>query len=194
LTTTVTIPGGTATLRDPGKLKVKHRRRMTVLTQEFGMARFMEIMTIGSAAQSINGGVLEMAEVMDSMHLTPRESELMQLMNEAAVWQLLDSWTLPDPLPATADDVGEMDQGVYDVLMAECGRLQAEHMAATGTGPDGQPADPFSVAMVEDLTSPTGASVASNGPSTGAGPRRVPSDRKKPSGGRRTATAPPSRD
>lgn len=167
---TVNIPGGTATLREPEQLKVKHRRPIQILVGSLGQARAEELQrTIAE------GGI----RALDTLGLTEHEYELIFRMNEATLFAFLESWTIDDPLPLSADDVGDMRGDVYDALMIEAAKVR--------TVPD----DRFTLAAVEDLSSPTGASVGSSGRSTGA--RRAPSDRKKPSGSRSTSTAARSR-
>lgn len=164
----VDIPGGTATFRDPDALAVRHRRPVQVLAGVLGQDRSQQI------GQSLAAGA-----TLDSLGLDEREYLILLRMNEATLYALLESWSIGDPLPRTADEIGDMNGIVYDALMAEAARL-----SLTLAGDDEQ----FTLAAVGDTDSPTGASAASKGPSAVVA-RRAPSDRKKPSGGRSTATA-----
>jgi hypothetical protein len=176
--TTVDIPGGTATLRDPDKLAVRHRRPMQVLVGVLGPARMREV------AHAIQAGGVD---GLHSLGLSEHEMETVLRLTDATVFALLESWTVDAPLPRSMDDVGDMDARVYDVLTAVCGRINADFIASQPVGDDGQPVDVFGPDGVEDPDSPTGASVASRGRSTVA-VKRAPSDRKKPAGGRSTGT------
>lgn len=166
---TVQIPGGTAVLRDASQLKVKHRRPIQVLVGSLGPARAEQMQRV-IAEDGVRG--------LDRLGLSPREYELIFLMNEATLYAVLESWTIEDPFPQSAEDIGDMRGDLYDALMVEAAKVAV-------------PDDRFSLTAVEDLESPTGASVASSGRSAGA--RKAPSDRKKPSGSRSTATAVRSR-
>jgi hypothetical protein len=114
---------------------------------------------------------------LDALGLTEAEYDLLLRMNEATIYAVLESWTLEDPLPASASEVGEMQGGVFDALQIAVAQLNL-----TGD-------ERFSIEAIDDLTSPTGASAGSNAPSAKAVARRAPSDRRKPSGGRSTASA-----
>ena len=161
----IEIPGGTATFRDPDQLAVRHRRPVQVLAGVLGHERAQQI------GQALAGGA-----TLDSLSLDEREYLILLRMNEATLFALLESWTIGDPMPQSADDVGDMNCVVYEALMAEASRI---NMAAD---------DGFTLAAVKDPESPTGASAGSTGRSAAVA-RRAPSDRKRPSGGRSTATA-----
>lgn len=52
------------------------------------------------------------------LHLTERQWILVHDMNLAIAWALLEAWSLPDPLPATPDELLDVPPGVYDTVMA----------------------------------------------------------------------------
>lgn len=165
-------------MRSPDGLAVKHRRPMQILVSMLGPAK---VRAVNAAAK--NG------YDMSGLGLSYDDFALVMQLGDATIYALLESWTLDAPLPRSISEVTDMPGDVYDVLTVEAMRVNAEYAATLPKDPDtGDPIDPFGLAAVEDLTSPTGASVASKGPSTAVA-RRAPSDRKKPSGGRSTGTA-----
>ena len=113
-------------------------------------------------------------DALYNLGLTEEELDLVIRVQEATVFAWLESWTLPDPLPERAADIGRMPGVVFDALVAESGRLTRE---TAYRAPDGSLVDPFSVDAVEDADSPTGATAGSSGPSAVA--VRRPSDHMK---------------
>lgn len=140
--TTINIPGGTATLRDPEDIRVKHRRPIQVLALSMS-PEARQVLDSAQPGSDISFGGLPEADITNLIRI-----------NEAAVYARLLSWTIPDPLPESAQDVEEMRGVVYDVLMAECVRSAAD-LATDGAG---RVVDQFSVGAVEDQGSPIGAS------------------------------------
>lgn len=51
------------------------------------------------------------------MRLTPEQGEFLDVIREATVLALLESWTLDRPLPKTAEELGEIDGDDYDALL-----------------------------------------------------------------------------
>ena len=179
MSSTIDIPGGQATFRGPDEITARGRRAILLLAQEIGVPRFQAI------TEALND-----PDAAALLGQTRAERALMLTMPDATIFAHLQSWTLDRPLPETVEDVGDLPVPLYDALLAEATRISQEMIKNAPRDADGQViADRFGVGAVEDLGSPTGASVGSNGRSTGAAARRAPSDHKKPSGGRSTATA-----
>ena len=178
MSTTVQIPGGTAILRDPGALAVKHRRPLQLL---IGMLGPQVAQTVAREIQ--RDGVDGLA----GLGLSLEQLGTVMQLTDATVFALLESWTLDAPLPRGLTDVGDMDTAVYDALTDACVKVQTAWQASQPVDEDGQPVDTFSVAAIEDLDSPTGACDGSSGRSAQV-VRRTPSDRRKPSTGRSTGT------
>lgn len=181
MSTTVQLPNGhSATLRDPKDMTVRHRRPLQILTSTLGQKRFMEIVL--AQAKTV-------AEAIEELGLTEHEHEILFRMTDATVYGLLESWTLDEPLPSSADDVMDIPGWAMDVLAVETGKVMAAYMAERGTNPNGTPIDPFSVDAADDPSSPTGASAGSNGSSAaGAGRRTSKTTTKRSGGSPRTGT------
>lgn len=135
---TVTVPGGQVTLRDPAALTVAQRRPIRRLLMQIGEARFAEI----QAGVDTDGA---------DVALTEREAALLDEMQEQTTLALLDSWTLPDPIPTTPDELGAMPGPLYDAISVEVAKLNADAAAAAAFDVD---------SGLDNQDSPTGASAA----------------------------------
>jgi hypothetical protein len=141
---TITIPGGTAVLRDT--LTVRQRRPLQVV----GATLPKELVDIVDAAQADTNGRIR----LDELGLTEGTASIMFRMQDASIVAFLDSWSLTDgagapvPLP-TMDTVGDMPGDVYDAIgLAVSKRGAAEINGMGDASPDG----------VTDPESPTGPS------------------------------------
>ena len=87
----------------------------------------------------------------ENYDITREEAQQLLSANEIAVAVFLKSWTLrledgsPRPIPATADEVLDLDRELYDALVAQSAKLLVQSNL-----------DDFSVDAVEDSSSPTG--------------------------------------
>ena len=167
------VPGGTARFRDTTEVTARGRRPLMLLSSEIDPNRFRQIM----AAANDEAMLAELA-------LTRAEREVLLTFPDATVLALLESWTLPLPLPTTLDEIGDLPCALYDALWTQANAVNA---AAQARDADGAPVDPWGVGAVEDLTSPTGASGGSSGRSPAAA-RKAPSDRRKRSSSPSTAS------
>lgn len=139
---TVTIPGGTAVLRE--KLTVRQRRPLIAasVTMSSDLQR-----RIQDAPEDANGDV-----AMSDANLTEAEADLMLRMQELTVVAFLESWSLldeagePVPIP-TMETLGDIDSEVFDVLSVAVASRGAKEINGIGdTTPD----------AVKDPESPTG--------------------------------------
>jgi hypothetical protein len=158
---TVEIPGGTAVLREPAELKVKHRR----LIETTAMAASAVIAKLPADATD--------QTAFADLSLTRSEATALMEMQDATIVALLDSWTLPQPLP-NLDTVGELDTAVYDALAQATRSLGAEVAQGVSFTPSEDPASPTSGATDSD-----GSSKAEVAPM---------STQPQPSGGESTST------
>lgn len=132
----ITIPGGTAVLRESHELTERHRRPIKMIVAQLGP----------NAQEKMLGW---QAGTYD---LTEHDAELMFKNHDAVIWCYLKSWSLDRPVPDDWREVGNSIPGdVYDALMAAC----MEQDQATA-----EAADSFGVDGVEDEQSPTGPSAA----------------------------------
>ncbi len=147
----VEIPGGTAVLRDPDDLKIRHRR----LVESAAVAASGVLARIPQDALGDGSDPEAVAEAAAALSMTRAEADAMYELQDATIVALLERWTLPDDLP-TMETVGDMDPKVYDALAEATKAAGAKVAAATDFGPD--PED----------GSPTVGSEPSNGPLTPA--------------------------
>jgi hypothetical protein len=87
----------------------------------------------------------------NNLVLGANEVELFQRFQYACIVALVESWTLPDPLP-TMETIQDMDAEVYDVLADAVAPLAMKLIAGVEFGPDG----------AGDPSSPTGPSPVSS--------------------------------
>lgn len=196
--TTVPVPGGEAVLRDPRALTVRQKRPIKLIMEQIGMVRLRDIIL----AQSISppedvdltdaeaeAFARDKAAGLDALQLTRAELTLLYEMNDAGIWALLAEWwdtdetgqrTVEHPVPRSVDEVQDLPDAMYDVLGAECAKLQAEDILRNG----------FDLDSIEDPDSPTGASEGSQTPSEAAPSAASTEPGVLPGGS--TATAPSS--
>lgn len=169
---TVLIPGGAAVLRDPRTLTVGQKRPMQIVQARLGK-RFQQIVTAQAILPPPNAELTdeqwadaaeEAGAAMETLQLTEQEYELLFRLNDAAMYAIIQSWTLVDddglalPLPRNVDEVALMRDDVYTVLSLHVASMQATFMAENGFGLD----------SIEVPDSPTGASAGSSPSSVGA--------------------------
>jgi hypothetical protein len=156
---TVQIPGGEAVLSSSRAEMTPRRLREVELLQ----SRLGKKITsaVGASMITCEGDVVvdnrdELDEdgtpkfTADPVDVSPRELRLMTELTDAWTWALLRSWTLPEPLPATPDDILDLSIDVFNALRFEASRIVVDMMAEPG----------FTVDSVEDRNSPTGDSGA----------------------------------
>jgi len=176
MTTRVELPGGFAILRDQEELRGRDRNLIKAAAMAAGPA-------IEKMPDAVSEGKLEgeseedmqarLGSEMGDVHLTWQESLALLELRQATVVAVLQSWSLPDPLP-TMETIGDLPADLYDALDAAIGGLPTAIAAETNF--DAQPG----------TKNPTGSSRSSDGPSTdGATPQLIPST---PSDGESTAT------
>ena len=189
MSTTIDLPNGhTATLRDPADQTVGQRRPMMVLISAFGEARFRELITAGLTDdgerpvtdEEKRRATATQNAVIEAMGLSETDWDLLLRTTNATVYGLLESWTLPQPVPESVADVDDIPGWASDAIAEAAVKLQADHMAANG----------MTVDAVEVPDSPTGASAVSDGYSAAeaAASTTFPSTPELPSTSTGTAT------
>lgn len=183
MTTTITIPGGTAELYGPRELTPRRRKPSELLATMLGRT----LTQIGTAQRLLcdglvvedrtrilekDGEIVPVGEDEDidqviaesgatrkylgpDLDLTRSQLALINELNDVGAWALLKSWTLPDPLPATPDAFLDIPGPVYDAVRAEAAKIIAESKdIATVFSPDALGDDPDQA----DTSLPTSAS------------------------------------
>lgn len=186
MSTIVEIPGGTAVLRDPSEVTARHSRPYRKIVLSLGLGRFAEIIEADTVravmSADIENDAAAIAKLSDEMNLTEDEAEKLERLSDALIVKWLASWSLPQPIPTTIDEVLDMPDKLRDALAGHIGKAEAANMeeeSRFNVGP-----------AVEDPDSPTGASVALR-------PPRRPTDRstsktstrKRAAGSKNTSTA-----
>jgi hypothetical protein len=153
MTTTVEIPGGTATLRAPEDLTARHTRPLKSVMLALGPERFAEAASSDAvkAAQAAGNNPAAGMALIAELDLTEDEASLLEKVNDAIVWKWLANWTIPRPLPTSIDEILDWPDTLRDALVEATAPVEAAHQAAEAN-------DRFGVAAVEDPQSPTGAS------------------------------------
>ena len=171
---TVTIPGGTACLRENTEIKIRHRR--LIETAAVAAAQIMAKID----PEKVKAGLLDMA----ALDVTRQEADRLYEVQDATIVAVLDSWTLPMPVP-DMDTIGDLDPDVYQALADASKDIGAQVAARV----DFDPTDPHSPGFHETPTlrssgSESGSSAdpaqtnpdtspqtpATTGTSTGTGP------------------------
>ena len=140
---TITIPGGTALLREREEIKVRHRRLIEAASVAAASA-------VSKLPQDNTN--LDMVQIA-SLDLTAAEANSLFALQDATIIATLESWTLPDPIP-TLDTIGDLDPGLYDAV-AEATREEGQQIAAKV---DFEPADPTAPGFDATPTEPSAAS------------------------------------
>lgn len=157
MSTTIDIGRGhTASLRDPADMTVGQRRSLQVAISAFGEKRFNDLIRAGLTPEG-EAPVTpeETAEVntrqevtLAQMNLTETDWDLLLRVTNASVYGVLESWSLPQPIPASPTEVDNIPAWAADAITSASAKAQAEHIVATDTTVDG----------IENPESPTGAS------------------------------------
>ena len=146
----ITIPGGTAVMLTTKELTPRRRRPIQMLD----VMRGPIFAKIREARRVIHpDGTVEETEGLygPDLVLTEQDAAMLTSYQDVQIFARLQSWTLPEPLPVSADALLDIPGDVYDALAD--GVVKAE--AADG-------ANPFvaSEETLENPASPTGASAA----------------------------------
>ena len=162
---TIEIPGGWATIRSRDELRGRDRNLIKAAAMAAAPA-------IAKMPDSVTGGAVEgeteeqaqarVAAEVGELSLTWQESMALLELRQATVCAVLQSWTLPLPLP-TMDTIGDLDADLYDALDTAIGGVTTAITAAEN----------FEVQPGEE--NPTGTSESSDSPlKDGAEPTLIP--------------------
>ena len=125
----ITIPGGMARIREPQELKLRQRRMVE-------HAAIAAAHVIGK----LPDGADETTKISDIPALSLADAEAITNLQDATIIAVLESWTLPEPLP-TMETLGDLDVATYDALAAAAKDLNG---ARVDFAPSPDPASPTS--------------------------------------------------
>lgn len=150
MSSTVTIPGGTAELFTKSELTPRRRRPLEKLDVQNGPL-FAKIKVARKVTKADGSSEENVGLFGPDLILTDHDAELLTKYQDAKVWARLKSWTLPEAVPASPDALLDISGDVYDALAVAVAGLEAEE---AGLG------NQFEVSEenLENPESPTGAS------------------------------------
>jgi len=156
VTVTVDIPGGQATFREQDELTVGASRAVARALRRVRR----DVITAPTIA--VDGQIVDESADPDEgdeakaptdliglpIDLTEDDLDATWAVGDVMILAMLESWTLPGPVPADSAALEALTQPVYMALQQQVAKMQrAEATKADQFGPDG----------VEDPASPTGA-------------------------------------
>jgi len=144
---TFDIPDGTVTFREKTDLSVGQSRAIALATRRLPKRALF-------AAEANGDGTPAKGETDGlgfPVDLTDEEIEATWAYNDTLLLAYTAGWTLDQPLPKNAEEIGQLDSPVYGAL---CQAIAKHVRPAKG---EEEPVDEFSVDAVEEQASPTGA-------------------------------------
>ena len=108
MTTEISLPGGTAVLKEKSELTNKEMKRLNK-AQLAAAAGALHAQELGFKREDKDTWALV-------ARLTPEEMDVVDLFQREAVVARLVSWTLERPLPTTADEVDNLPLSIYTPL------------------------------------------------------------------------------
>ena len=108
MTTEITLPGGTAVLKDKSELTNKEMKRLSK-AQMVAAAGALHAQELGFDKEDKDTWVFV-------ARLTPEEMDAVDTFQRAAVVERLVSWTLPRPMPQNIDEVDDLPLSIYTPL------------------------------------------------------------------------------
>lgn len=137
----VDIPGGKATLREKADMRKRHQR----IVEAAAIAAAPALAQI----ERIGGGEA-IGKRVSELQLSASEATTVFDLQDATIIAVLDSWTLPEPLP-TLDTLGDLTTELYDALAVATSELGAEVI----NGGNFEPSDPTAPGFTETPTTPS---------------------------------------
>ncbi len=129
MSTTVTIPGGTAELYD--RTELTPRRRIPAKALLYRADDLLAKLCVARTVESPTGEVEENPGLTGpALRLTQHEAETLQHLQYATTWGWLKSWTLDFPLPATWEDLLDIPGDITDALNDAVDKLKNPDVAA----------------------------------------------------------------
>lgn len=136
----VKIPGGTATLREKADMRKRHQR----------IVEAAAIVAAPALAQIERIGGEALGKRVSELRLSAHEATSVFDLQDATIVAVLDSWTLPEPLP-TLDTLGDLTPKLYDALAEATSKLGAEVINSDNF----EPSDPTAPGFTETPTTPS---------------------------------------
>ena len=161
---TVDIPGGTATFRGPEELRGRDSDRIKAKAMSMAdvMAKFPDALNADVPGETPEEKDARQEKMMEGIQFSAEELTRLLEMKRTTVVSTLASWTLPDPMPTTEDELADLPRGLYDALIDAVGGDLQSLVAGTELGATAKDLKPR-----PDLDSPFGNSKRSEAPSKG---------------------------
>lgn len=148
----IEIPGGTAELYDDAELTPRRQRPVQELALQVGglmerIANANRVHTSDGEGEDTN-----MSLPGPDVEISDRQAAQLSRLQDLVTFMYLKSWTLDQPLPATADDLLDLPSPVYKALSVAAAKVYNGTAESSGSGFE------INDATADDDTSPTGAS------------------------------------
>jgi hypothetical protein len=142
---TVPIPGGTATLRESDDLRAMDAD----LIEEFAavcaptFAKMPdEVMEGKREGETDEEALARLGPLMAAVQFTREEARAMLGLRRASIIACLESWTRPEPVPATVEELGLLPRAVVAALDKEIGGVGAILQPSVDFSPSTDPDSP----------------------------------------------------
>jgi hypothetical protein len=111
----ITIPGGEATVREPGDLTPRQKRRLSDAARAAAPA-IVKLMGPDPTKPDLSSA----QSALEESSLSRADWERVRELQEATVCALLESWSLEQPLPTLAT-IGDLETDLYTALIEALG-------------------------------------------------------------------------
>lgn len=141
----VEIPGGTATLRESDDLRAMDADLIeefaTVCAPAFAKMP-PEVMEGKKDGESDEEAMLRLAPLMASVQFSREEARALLQLRRASVIACLESWTRPEPVPTSVEELGRLPRSVVEALDKAIGGVGAILQPAVDFSPSTDPDSP----------------------------------------------------
>lgn len=138
----VSIPGGSASIRDAKDVKQRARRRLELAAIAAGPL-FDRVNARRRQMSREQGREVLPSEVsMMELGLAREDMDLLYEIQTATILAYLESWTLDQDLPRTQEDLDELPAELYDALQRAVAQDGADAVAPVSFDPDPAPDSP----------------------------------------------------
>lgn len=154
MSVTIDIPGGTAELYEDLELTPRRQRPVQELALQVG--GLMDRLAQANKVKTADGTEDDQPHLPGpEVEINERQAAQLSTLGDLVTFMYLKSWTLDQPLPATADDLLDLDISVYKALTTAAAKLyNGTYKEPVATTADFEAND----GTLENDASPTGAS------------------------------------